>query len=91
LAGSRLSLDTSEGSDVKSVYGVPATVLVAEAEWERVVGTEEASVNGEGGAVAAAAAAAPFQGLGGVWGCAAMSRDDRFSWAVASIWEEEWG
>ena len=42
----RLSLDTSEGSDVKSVYSVPALAVEAER-----AGAEELSVNGEGGEV----------------------------------------
>jgi len=50
--GPRLSLDTSEGSEVKSVLGVPMLVPVpALAERERVVGAEEASVSGDGGVV----------------------------------------
>jgi hypothetical protein len=78
LVGPRLSLDTSEGSDVKSVYGVPTLVLVAEAER---AGTEEVSVNGEGGAAAAAAApGGVVWPLGEVWGGAAMmSRDDKLA------------
>jgi hypothetical protein len=44
-AGPRLSLDTSEGSDVKSVLGVLALALA------KRVGAEEASVKGEGGVV----------------------------------------
>ena len=48
--GLRLNLDTSEGSEVKSVLGVPMLVFVPTlAESEREVGAEEASVNGEGG------------------------------------------
>ena len=43
--GPRLSLDTSEGSDVKSVLGVPTLALA------KSVGAEEASVKGEGGVV----------------------------------------
>jgi hypothetical protein len=53
--GPRLSLDTSEGSDVKSVNGVPALVLplvlAADAAERERAGAEELSVNGEGGVV----------------------------------------
>ena len=45
--GPRLSLDTSEGSEVRSVLGVPVLVPGL-AERERV-GAEEVSVNGDGG------------------------------------------
>ena len=47
LARPRLSFDTSDGNDVKSVWVVPA--LAAEAE--RASADEEVSVNGEGGVV----------------------------------------
>jgi hypothetical protein len=43
----RLSFDTSDGSEVNSVWGVPA--LAAEAE--RASAEEEVSVKGEGGVV----------------------------------------
>jgi hypothetical protein len=43
----RLSFDTSDGSEVKLVCGVPA--LVAEAE--KASADEEVSVKGEGGVV----------------------------------------
>jgi hypothetical protein len=48
--GPRLSLDMSDGSDVKSVYGVPGPVLVAADAADRA-GAEELSVKGEGGVV----------------------------------------
>ena len=48
--GPRLSLDMSDGSDVKSVYGVPGPVLVAADAADRA-GAEELSVNGDGGVV----------------------------------------
>jgi hypothetical protein len=54
--GPRLSFDTSEGSDVKSEYGVPALALVLTAaadpaESRDRAGAEELSVSGEGGVV----------------------------------------
>lgn len=56
MGGPRLSLDTSEGSDVKSVYGVPALALAlvltpADAAERERAGAEELSVSGEGGVV----------------------------------------
>ena len=50
----RLSFDTSDGSDVKSVLGVPTALTVAKAEEERASAEEEVvvvSVKGEEGGV----------------------------------------
>lgn len=50
----RLSFDTSDGSDVKSVLGVPSALTVAKAEEERASAEEEVvvvSVKGEEGGV----------------------------------------
>jgi len=91
LAGPRLSLDTSEGSDVRSVYGVPA--LAAE-EAERAGPEESLSVNGEGGGrpvLLLVVVSFQFQ-LRGVWGGAMSSRDDKFAWVVASMGlMKKWG
>ena len=48
--GPRLSLDTSDGSDVKSVHGVPMPVRALVAA-EAAGAEEELSVNGDGGVV----------------------------------------
>jgi hypothetical protein len=47
----RLSFDTSDGSEVKSVWGVPALAALAEAERARASAEEEVSVKGDGGIV----------------------------------------
>jgi hypothetical protein len=48
----RLSFDTSDGSDVQSVWGVPALTALAEAERVKASAEEEVvSVKGDGGVV----------------------------------------
>jgi hypothetical protein len=84
--GSRLSLDISEGSEVKSVLGVPMLALVPGlAEREREVGAEEASVSGDGGVVALLRAAPMTSRV------LPLVERDRFAWVITSVmWWGRW-